>query len=154
VLLAGGDVALQPRFIEGFPRRDKRPDVVVPAHGSPQRVPVLCGIEALDRAVPSLQRDIARHRRGCGIDRDARRNHAAHRRALRSSAKNLLSSALLMTPAKLSNLPSVAIAFADLMNASIATRASVPPTLIRRTPMAARSLTVKPNAPLLRKLIA
>ena len=33
----------------------------------------------------------------------------------------------------------------------MATRASEPPTLIRRTPIAARSLTVKPNAPLLRK---
>ena len=40
------------------------------------------------------------------------------------------------------------------MKASIATRASVPPTLMRRTPMPARSLTVKPSAPLLRKLIA
>ena len=35
----------------------------------------------------------------------------------------------------------------------MATRASVPPTLMRRTPMPARSSTVKPNAPLLRKLI-
>ena len=30
----------------------------------------------------------------------------------------------------------------------MATRASAPPTLIRRTPMAATSLTVKPSAPI------
>ena len=34
----------------------------------------------------------------------------------------------------------------------MATRASVPPTLMRRTPISPRSLTVKPKAPLLRKL--
>ena len=37
------------------------------------------------------------------------------------------------------------------MTACMATRASVPPTLMRRTPSAARSSTVKPKAPLLRK---
>ena len=41
---------------------------------------------------------------------------------------------------------------ATRMKACIATRASEPPTLIRRTPIAARSSTVKPKAPLLRKL--
>ena len=35
----------------------------------------------------------------------------------------------------------------------MATRDSVPPTLIRRTPSSARSFTVKPNGPALRKLI-
>ncbi len=46
-----------------------------------------------------------------------------------------------------------AISRADLMKAFMATRASVPPTLMRRTPISARSLTVKPNAPPSRKLI-
>ena len=57
----------------------------------------------------------------------------------------------MISPAKPSNLPSLAISVAVRMKACIATRASEPPTLIRRTPIAARSLTVKPNAPLLRK---
>ena len=48
-----------------------------------------------------------------------------------------------MMPPKPSNLPSLAISVAVLMKAFIATRASDPPTLIRRTPMAAMSLTVK-----------
>jgi len=45
------------------------------------------------------------------------------------------------------------ICFAARMKPPQAERASEPPTLMRRTPIAARSLTVKPNAPLLRKLI-
>src|SRR5215472_12322372 len=71
---------------------------------------------------------------------------------LRSASKSLFSSGLLIRPAKPSNFPSRAISVATRMKACIATRASEPPTLMRRTPMAARSLTVKPNAPLLRKL--
>src|ERR1019366_2924625 len=82
-----------------------------------------------------------------------RRHAQGFVRRVRSSLKNLLSSAFDTTPEKLSNFPSLAISRADLMNAFMATRASVPPTLMRRTPISSRSLTVKPNAPLLRKLI-
>src|SRR5271169_6086123 len=81
------------------------------------------------------------------------RTHSGFDRRARSSAKYLLSCGLVITPAKLSNFPSLAISVAALMKACMATRASVPPTLMRRTPMSARSLTVKPKAPLLRKLI-
>ena len=59
---------------------------------------------------------------------------------LRSSLKNLFSSGLEISPAKPSNLPSLAISVAVRMKACMATRASEPPTLIRRTPIAARSL--------------
>ncbi len=54
---------------------------------------------------------------------------------LRSSAKNLFSSWLVISPAKPSNLPSLAISVAVLMKACMATRASEPPTLMRRTPI-------------------
>src|SRR6516225_9253484 len=70
----------------------------------------------------------------------------------RSALKNWFSSGLPIKPAKPSNLPSRAISVATRTKACMATRASEPPTLMRRTPIAARSLTVKPNAPLLRKL--
>ena len=64
----------------------------------------------------------------------------------RSVLNNALSSAFEIKPANLSKVPASAISFADLMKACMATRASVPPTLMRRTPMAAMSLTLKPEA--------
>src|SRR5207237_7069726 len=56
-----------------------------------------------------------------------------------SSRKKPLSSALAMVPAKLSNLPFVAMSRAARLTAVQATRASVPPRLMRRTPSPARS---------------
>jgi hypothetical protein len=74
-----------------------------------------------------------------------------HLSDLRSSLKNLFSSALEMRPSKPSNLPSLAISVAVLMNACMAARASEPPTLMRRTPMAAISLTLNSIAQPARK---
>ncbi len=61
-----------------------------------------------------------------------------------SSRKNVISSGCGAAVAKSSNLPSSSICFADRMTAPQPTRASVPPTLMRRTPIAAMSATVKP----------
>src|SRR5665213_2097910 len=119
------------------------------------------GLKLFEAAVAAFERDrTGQQRPRRPIDRRAdrlpglRMNVVAHglvRRA-RSSWKNLLSSAFVIMPAKPSNLPSLAISVAVLMKACMATRASEPPTLMRRTPMSARSATVKPKAPLLRKL--
>src|SRR5262249_46401309 len=68
-----------------------------------------------------------------------------------SSRKKALSSGLAMVPAKLSNLPAVAMSRAARMTAVQATRASVPPRLMRRTPSSARSFTVKSVAVAIRK---
>ena len=68
-------------------------------------------------------------------------NENARHRFFASALNKALSSALATTPAKLSNLPCSAISRAARMTAFQATRASVPPTLIRRTPNAAISLT-------------
>src|SRR5262245_12842733 len=102
-------------------------------------------LELLDRAEAARERDRLGQARRRGIDRrpDRRRGGGHDGCPLRSSAKNLLSSALLTRPPKPSNLPSLAISVATLMKALIATRASEPPTLMRRTPIPARSLTVK-----------
>src|SRR6516225_10535636 len=141
--------------------RDIGPDAIMAREHRPQIGPVL-GLQFLQTTVTALQNDRSGARRGPGFfDRQPNRlarywvrfgcghgNPAFSRSAL----KNLFNSGLLMRPAKPSNLPSRAISVATWMKACMATRASEPPTLMRRTPMAARSPTVKPNAPLLRKL--
>src|SRR5215510_3259604 len=77
---------------------------------------------------------------------------AAHRhRFFKSSLKKRLSSALGTVPLKLANLPVSAISRADRMMAVQATRASVPPTLILRTPSPARSSTERSVAADIRK---
>ena len=63
-----------------------------------------------------------------------------------------LSSPPFAASLKPSNEPCSAIAFAVRMKPPQAERASAPPTLMRRTPMPARSVTVWPNAAPLRKL--
>src|SRR6516225_7780610 len=122
----------------------------------------MVGAKLLQPAITALQNDRPGTRRRFRIgnrqaDRlpDQRIRHGRRHglaRLLRAAPKSLFRSRLLNRPAKPSNFPSRAISVATRMKACIATRASEPPTLIRRTPMAARSLTVKPNAPLLRKL--
>ena len=57
-------------------------------------------------------------------------------------AKAALTAALFGSSANRVNVPSSAISCAAATNAACATRASVPPTLIRRTPSAAPSATV------------
>src|SRR5258708_20434046 len=118
--------------------------MVVPGERGPQ-VRGVVGLKLLEAAVAALQH----HRAGPGcrrrvIDRQPdrlaglrMRFRAGHDESfLRSSLKNLFSSGLEMSPAKPSNLPSLAISVATRMKASIATRASEPPTLMRRTPIA------------------
>src|SRR5436190_24287699 len=109
--------------------------------GLPHHRAMTIRLELFDRAEPALEDYTPGSRRGRGIghlepDRLAGRRMrlpaGRHGHVLRSSAKNLFNSALLMTPPKLSNFPSAAIARADLTKASIATRAIVPPTLMRR----------------------
>src|SRR5579862_3234980 len=122
----------------------------------------MIGPKLFQAAVAAFERDRAGTRRrsrpldgeahrlaGLGMRFRLGRDH--HISVPRSSPKNLFRSALVISPAKPSNLPSLAISVAVRMKACIATRASEPPTLIRRTPIMARSLTVKPYAPLLRK---
>src|SRR6516165_5406312 len=65
------------------------------------------------------------------------------RRVFASSWKKLLSSAFGIVPARPSNRPSPAISRTALVTAVHATRASVPPKLMRRTPRSARSFTLK-----------
>src|SRR5437764_6882220 len=62
-------------------------------------------------------------------------------RAALSFVKNALSSAPEAASLKPVNVPSPAISFAVRMNPPQAERASAPPTLMRRTPMPARSFT-------------
>src|SRR4029077_19596452 len=138
---------------------DVSPDLILPGKDLPQIASVI-GCKLLDAAIAALQRHRARPRRRRRVDRQSdglaglrMRLRSGHDESfLRSSRKNLFSSGLEISPAKPSNLPSLAISVATWMKACIATRASEPPTLMRRTPMAAMSSTVKPNAPLLRKL--
>src|SRR5580692_6351748 len=136
-----------------------RPDLVVSGEDRPQ-VRGMVSFQLFEAAIAALQRHRAGSRcRRRVVDRQPdglaglrMRLRAGHdENFLRSSLKNLFSSGLEMSPAKPSNLPSLAISVATRMKACIATRASEPPTLMRRTPMAAMSSTVKPYAPLLRK---
>src|SRR5581483_2798020 len=154
VLLAVGEISRQRRV--ALERTDENigPDAVVSAHCLDQARAVPVGAEPLDRAEAAGQRHCAGKLGRRRIDRRSDRLRSIHDHLARSSPKNLFNSALPMRSAKPSHLPSLAICVAVLMKACMATRASEPPTLIRRTPIAARSLTVKPNAPLFRKLIA
>src|SRR6185312_6409248 len=163
VRILGGDALGEPgaerRLIgERAGRGDVGPDRVGVPDLLPQRISMVLR-QSLDTAVAALQRHGAGPGRRRGIDRRPDRLSGLRMfvighdcRFFRSSWKNALSSAFGITPAKLSNLPGSAMSRADLMKACMATRANVPPTLMRRTPMAARSPTVKPKAPLLRKL--
>src|SRR5437588_7445510 len=65
----------------------------------------------------------------------------------RSFRKKPLRSATAAASANASKLPVSAMARAARMKPPQAARASAPPTLMRRTPSSARSLTVKPSAP-------
>src|SRR5262245_54963029 len=114
--------------------------------------------EPFDPAVAAVERHRGGAPRRRRIDLRADRlagdgtglGYAPHRFFM-SSLKKRLSSALGTVPAKLSNLPVSAISRAARMVAVQATRASVPPTLIRRTPSPARSLTVRSVALDMRK---
>src|SRR5262249_36499785 len=104
------------------------------------------GIELLHPAEPACEPLRPGRQRGRRVDARPHRGFGiglahVHGAGL-CSAKNLLSSGLLTTPAKLSNFPCSAISRAERRNAFMATRAKVPPTLMRRTPMSAISCTV------------
>src|SRR5262245_13745794 len=137
--------------------RHVSPHMVVAVDGLPQGRVVMLR-ERLDPAVAARKRHrpgAARRRRiDLYADRLAgnlvRPGDVRHRFFM-FSLKKRLSSALGTVPAKLSNLPVSAISRAARMVAVQATRASVPPTLIRRTPSPARSLTVKSVALDMRK---
>src|SRR5215469_5290484 len=150
-----GDIAKRPGG------RDEGPDLIMSGEHRPQIGPVV-GPQFLQTTVTALQGDRTGAWPGLRI-RDGQPDRLAGHRMrfgcshaevsfFRSSLKNLFSSGLLISPAKPSNLPSRAISVATRMKACMATRASEPPTLMRRTPIPARSATVKPKAPLLRKL--
>src|SRR5437016_2100576 len=137
--------------------REISPDVVMAGIGAPQTGPVARG-ELFDSTVAALER----HRPGTlcrrRIDRQSDRLSGnrmrlggARHRFFASSLKKPLSSALAMVPAKLSNLPAVAMSRAARMTAVQPTRASVPPRLMRRTPSEARSFTVRSIALDIRK---
>src|SRR5262249_10729964 len=133
------------------------PDLVVAFDGVPQRLVVMLSqpfypaIAALERYWPGAL---------CGRCIDCQSDwllgdgmwlgRACHRFFI-SSRKKVLSSALAMLPARLSNLPFVAMSRAARMIAVQATRASVPPRLMRRTPSPARSFTVRSVALDMRK---
>src|SRR5215468_6790619 len=99
----------------------------------------MIGLQFFQTTVTSFQRDRAGARRCSGfldrqtdrLGRDRVRFGRSHRGAsfFRSSLKNLFNSALLIRPAKPSNLPSRAISVATRIKACVATRASEPPTL-------------------------
>src|SRR6202034_3287764 len=139
-------------------RRNISPGLVVPGEHRPE-IGGVFGPQFFDAAIAALHCHRAGTRRGRRGNRQTdwlagfRIGHGSRHQLsfLRSSLKNLFSSGLLTRPAKPSNLPSWAISVAVLMNACMATRASEPPTLMRRTPIPAMSPTVKPNALLLRK---
>src|SRR5262245_10615619 len=133
------------------------PDVVVSGIGAPKVGAVARG-ELFDPTVAALER----HRLGAlcrcridwqadGLPGDRMRLAGARHRFFASSLKKALSSALAMVPAKVSNLPAVAMSRAARMTAVQATRASVPPRLMRRTPSSARSFMVKSVAVDMRK---
>src|SRR6202034_87648 len=140
-------------------RRDVSPELIVAGKNPPQVVGAL-GAQLFKPAVAALPC----HRAGPRCRRRLFDRQADGLTGLRmwfgsrhddifsrSSLKNLFSSWFVIRPAKPLNLPSFAISVAVLIKACMATRASEPPTLIRRTPMAARSPTVKPKSPLPRK---
>src|SRR5216684_2742257 len=77
----------------------------------------------------------------------ARRPPVHGRLRPRSWRKKPLSSANGTASARASKVPASAMARAARMKPPQAARASAPPTLMRRTPISARSFTVKPSAP-------
>src|SRR5262245_7164562 len=133
------------------------PDVVVALDGLPQaRVVTLS--QPFDVPMATLEHDRGGALRRRGVDRradrlpgDGMRLGRARHRFFASSRKKPLSSALAMEPARLSNFPAVAMSRAARTTAVQATRASVPPRLMRRTPSEARSFTVSSVALDIRK---
>src|SRR5712692_3946462 len=78
------------------------------------------------------------------------RAHGTHRHGRlrsRSWRKKPLSSANATASARASKLPASAMARAARTKPPQAARASAPPTLMRRTPISARSFTLRPSAP-------
>src|SRR5262249_53756910 len=95
----------------------------------------------------AIQREVGRIHESLAYT--PRRNDARPRydvRCARSSRKNAFSSGSGTAPAKAAKRPAEAIVRAARMNAPQATRASELPTLMGRTPSAARSPTVMPLA--------
>src|SRR5262249_1545712 len=133
------------------------PDAVMPFDRVPQGRIVLLR-ESFERVIAAGEghrggtlRRRCIDRRADGLPRDGMRLGRARHRFFISSLKKRLSSALAMEPAKLSNLPAVAMSRAARITAVQATRASVPPRLMRRTPREARSFTVSSVALDIRK---
>src|SRR5581483_7968645 len=151
---AFGDEGAKRRLVLERPvGRDVGPYRRMAGKGPPQ-VGSMPRLKLFHAAVAALQHDRSGPAGRRRIDRQPDRLACLRvwLRIQRAVPKNLLRSALETIPAKLSNLPSLAISVADLMNAFMATRDSVPPTLMRRTPISAMSFTVKPRLLWFRKL--
>src|SRR5829696_82654 len=107
--------------------------------GGEEVVAVAGGIDRLEADIAAVVRPAL----GTGPRRPLRK--VGHReRSLRSSRKKPLSSVKATEPSKPAKLPSSAISFAARMKPVQAARESAEPTLMRRTPSAARSETVSP----------
>src|SRR5262245_35024021 len=122
------------------------PDVVMAAHRFPQRGGVL-GSELFHPSMTAFQHHRARTAGGSGINRRTDRQVGHAPRFFRSSRNRALSSAPGADSLSPSEPPSCAICFATRITLPQPTRARAPPTLMRRTPRAARSLTVSGLAP-------
>src|SRR6185369_6300759 len=102
---------------------------------------VFAHIERLQPPVIALERLARRKRR-----RRPARQLSHDSRAALSLVKKPFSSPPFAASLKPANVPCSAISFAMRMKPPQAERASAPPTLMRRTPIAARSETEWPNA--------
>src|SRR5262249_18502134 len=133
------------------------PDVVVALHGLPQghlvtlSQPFDVPMAALEHNRRGTLRRRCVDRQADRLPRDGIRLGCVRHRFFIWSVKKPLSSAWAMPPARLSNLPAVAMSRAARITAVQATRASVPPRLMRRTPSEARSFTVSSVALDIRK---
>src|SRR4051812_14102139 len=127
-------------------RRQISPGVISARQRGPELAAVLAYIKWLQPTVAALQHLALWERPRRPVNENA---HAL--RAGLSLVKMPLSSAPEAASLKPVNVPSPAISFAIRMKPPQAERASAPPTLMRRTPMLARSATEWPNAPPFRK---
>src|SRR5262249_25472237 len=139
---------LEPSHKRGFVRERPvahvGPQRVMLAERDPQGGAMPAGVELLHPAETSRQRHGVRLAGRGRVDRRGarQRRHHSFRRA--RSARNIaLSSALGGVLAKPSNLPASAISLAARMKPAHAARDNAPPTLMRRAPSSAMSLTVR-----------
>src|SRR4051812_3154474 len=130
----------------GRRRRQIVPNLIRTRQRCREIIAVSCDFKRLKPAIAPLQNFAVRKRRRGPVLQIA---HAS--RAALSLLKKPLSSPPFAASLKPSNEPCSAIDLAVRMKPPQAERASAPPTLMRRTPIAAMSATVCPNAAPLRK---